>query len=214
MSDTEQKSFQKRQIAFKVRISDLLNGFFEKDEASAGFIRLGNFNVSRVNIISALVYKSGQDQNFPSGIIDDGTGKILLRAFENGNLFSKVDVGDLVLVIGRIREYNGERYIIPEIIRKLDNQLWTAVRKLEIEIIGYPQQSKQANEPQKVPVQAVSGSYDVLYSLIKKLDNGEGVAIDEVIKDSKTEDAEHIINRLLENGDIFEIKPGRIKVLE
>ena len=50
--------------------------------------------------------------------------------------------------------------------------------------------------------------------MIKKLDEGDGVLIDDVIKSSKIGDAEEIINRLLENGDIFEIKPGKLKILE
>ena len=104
MPDTEQKIFQKRQIAYKIRIFDLLNGFFAKDDESAGYIKFDDLKISRVNIISTIVYKSGQEQNFASCIIDDGTGKILVRAFENSNLFSKIDVGDLVLVVGKIRE--------------------------------------------------------------------------------------------------------------
>ena len=52
------------------------------------------------------------------------------------------------------------------------------------------------------------------YSLIKKLDKGEGVTFEDVIKNSATSKAETIITKLLENGDVFEIKPGKLKVLE
>ena len=214
MPEAEQKTFQKRQVAYKVRISDLLDGIFAKDDASAGYIKLGDVNVSRVNIISNVVYKSEQGQNFASCIVDDGTGKIILRAFENSSLFSKIDVGDFVLAIGRIREYNNESYIIPEIIKKLDGPEWMNVRKLEISEFPPIQKIERANEKSEALDEVIPGKFDVLYSLIKNLDNGEGAAIEEIIKNAGTEDAEDIINKLLENGDIFEIKPGRVKVLE
>jgi len=75
------KRFQKRQIAHKVGIGDILNCDFVKDEFSAGHIKLGNFNVSRINIIAAIVYKSEQGA-YASAVVDDGTGKIIVRLFE------------------------------------------------------------------------------------------------------------------------------------
>ena len=214
MPEAEQKIFQKRQVAYKVRISDLLNGIFAKDDASAGYIKLGDMNISRVNIISNVVYKSEQEQNFSGCIIDDGTGKILLRAFENSSLFSKIDVGDFVLVIGKIREYNNERYIIPEIIKKLDDSAWMNFRKLEINNLPAIQKIEDSNEKPESVEDFASDKFDLLYSLIKNLDTGEGAPIEEIIKSSGTKDAEDVVNKLLENGDIFEIKPGRVKVLE
>jgi len=53
-----------------------------------------------------------------------------------------------------------------------------------------------------------------VYSLIKKLDNGDGASFEDIIKNSKNAKVETIITRLLENGDVFEIKPGKLKVLE
>ena len=215
MPETEQKTFQKRQVAYKVGISDLLEGVFAKDDASAGYIKSGDLNISRVNVISMVVYKSEPGQNFPSCIVDDGTGKILIRAFENSSLFSGIDVGDFVLVIGRIREYNNEKYILPEIIKKLDNPSWMSLRKIEINNFPAIEKAEPSNKkPEAADEATVSGNLDVIYSLIKKLDAGEGAPIDDVIKNSGANDAEEIINRLLENGDIFEIKPGKVKVLE
>ena len=130
MSDIEQKTFQ-RQIAFKVKISDILNGSFVKDEFSAGYIKLSDKNVSRVNIIATVVYKIEQ-ASASNAMIDDGTGKVLLRSFENSGIFSNVDIGDAVLVIGKIREFNNELYIIPEIFKKISNTEWMTVRKLEV----------------------------------------------------------------------------------
>ena len=94
-----QKNFQ-RQVAYKLRISDILSGAFIKDGSSAGYIMLNDAKASRANVIATVVYKS-ESHNFANAIIDDGTGKISLRAFERLDFFSKVDVGDTVMVVGR-----------------------------------------------------------------------------------------------------------------
>ena len=208
MPELEQKTFQKRQVAYKIRVSDILNVNLEKEEFS-GNIRLSNTNVSRVNIIATVIYKS-EEFNYSSAVIDDGTGKIQLRIFENNAYFSKADVGDAVLVIGKIREFSNEKYIMPEIFKKIEDSKWADVRKLEL---------KNSSIIESVP-KAVNESladsaknHDV-FSLIKKLDNGDGASFDEIVKEYGSADAEKMMNALLENGDIFEIRPGRLKVLE
>lgn len=205
MPESEQKPFQKRQVAFKVKISDILSKNFTKDEFSAGYIRLNEVNVSRVNIIATIVYKS-EDLSYASAVIDDGTGRILLRTFGNEKFFSNIGVGDIVLVIGRIREFNNEKYILPEILKKV-NIRWLNARKLELGKKVMKNSNNNIIGEEKIFDEEV-------YLLIKKLDNGDGVSIDDVIKSSNNSDVEKILNKLLANGDIFEIKPGKIKVLE
>ena len=162
--------------------------------------------------MATVVYKSEQEQSSNNLMIDDGTGKIVLKSFETFAPFSQVDIGDLVLVIGKIREFNNEKYIIPEILKKLSNNLWISVRKLELKNDAIVEQEKGKIE--EVIESKAPNSSENIYSLIRKTDSGDGADIDEVIKQSGLVDAESIINRLLENGDVFEIKPGRVKVLE
>ena len=212
MPELEQKTFQKRQVAYKARISDILNSVFMKDEMSAGFIKINDVVVSRVNLIATIVYKSEQEQNSNSVMIDDGTGKIILKSFEAFIPFSKIDIGDMVLAIGKVREFNNEKYIIPEILKKLDDNWWMNVRKLELKnsvIIGQKEEKLE-----EVSESVLPNPSENIHSLIRKMDTGDGADIDDVVKHSLVSDAEAIISRLLENGDIFEIKPGRVKVLE
>ena len=211
MSSLEQKTFQ-RQVAYKIRISDILNGSFIKDELSAGYIKLNDANVSRVNIIATVVYKAEQPST-SNALIDDGTGKILLRSFENSSIFSKADVGDAVLLIGKIREFNNERYIVPEILKKIDNIEWMSVRKLEVKdakVLG----NKIKNENNNLIEEVAHNINENIFLLIKKLDKGEGVSVEEIINEYNNGETEGIINKLLENGDIFEVMPGKLKVLE
>ena len=210
MPETE-KTFQKRQVAYKARVSDILNSGFAKDDMSAGYIKLNGLNVSRVNVIASIILKSGDGMSYNSAMIDDGTGKIILRTFENTNLFSGVDVGDIVLVVGKIRVYNNERYIFPEIVKKLEKTEWMSLRKIELKNNIIEVDNPAAEEIVDDPIQNTNQE---VYILIKRLDSGEGASIEEVISESKNPDAEKIIGRLLENGDVFEIRPGKLKVLE
>lgn len=211
MPDLEQKTFQ-RQVAYKVKISDILNGNFVKDQFSAGYVKLSDKHISRVNIIATVVYKAEQSST-ANAVIDDSTGKVLLRSFENSDIFSNVDIGDVVLVIGKIREFNDEKYIIPEILKKVSNSEWMNVRKLEVRD-SKVLDNKIKNENAPVIEGVIPGIGEDVFLLIKKLDKGDGVSVEDIIKEYQNEETENIINRLLESGDIFEIKPGKLKVLE
>lgn len=206
-----EQTFQKRQVAHKVNVSGILNAGFAKDEVSAGYIKLGDVNVSRVNVLATVVHKS--EGAYANAVVDDGTGKISLRTFDNSGIFSKADVGDFVLIIGRIREFNNEKYIIPEILKKINIE-WVNVRKLELKNSGLVEENAENKISDVHADEKAAGIDGEVYLLIKRLDSGEGVPVDELIKSSNNTKAEAIINKLMESGDIFEIKPGRLKVLE
>ena len=212
MPELEQKQFQKRQVAYKVKVSDVLGNILLSDDISLGYIKVNGLSVSRVNIIANLVYKSEESSGTSSAIIDDGSGRILLRSFENKGIFSTVDVGDVVLMIGRIREFSKEKYIAPEILKKIDIG-WMIVRKRELERLPNPNLAAE-NKMDSPIKEVVANVNEEIYLLIKDLDSGDGVSIEEVIKKSNKDYAEGIIKSLLENGDIFEVRPGRLKVLE
>ena len=230
MPELQQKT-QKRQAAIKVRVRDIINGKYVKEEGwLPNYIAMQNGGkASRVNIIGTIVFKSNEENfNYKNFVIDDGSGKISVRSFEKEDNISKFDVGDAVLIIGRPREFNNEKYIIPEIAKSIQNPMWMEVRKLELELnknFGAEMNDKNINENEAarntiVPEEAeevnanVKSDSDVIYDLIKKLDAGNGVQIEEVIEKSNSADAEKLINMLLENGNIFEVKPGKVKVLE
>ena len=215
MQELEQRSFQKRQVAYKVSISNILNGNFVKDGASSGYIKFGVSSISRVNILGIIVHKSEAMTNYGSVVIDDGTGKIQLKSFEKVDVFSKFDIGDVVLTIGRIREYNNERYIAPEILKKLTDAGWMNVRKFELKKNGQLISGDTILAVQEIEkIDNNLDAYQEIYSLIKAFDNGEGISVEDVIKKFDKVGAEAIINKLLEKGDIFEIRPGKLKVLE
>ena len=203
----EKQQQQKRQVAYKVRIKDILDGDYIKEEGwMPNYIRLiDGTKVSRVNIIGTIVLKT-DEQNYRSILIDDGSGKLPVRSFEKYEVFDGVGIGDVVLIIGRPREF-GEKYIVPEVIKKIEDPAWIEVRKAELK------KPEVGVSEEKVNGVAVSPA-DKIFSLIKEADKGAGVDVEDIIKKSNISEAEKIIRTLLEEGEIFELKPGIVKILE
>ncbi len=111
-----------RQTTKVARISDIIDGNFVRKEGMEPSYVLTKFGekVSRAKIVGAIINKfMSEDGNYSSVTVDDDTDAIRVKAFkEDADFFEKFNVGDNVLLIGKVREYNGENYIIPEIMKK------------------------------------------------------------------------------------------------
>lgn len=114
-----------RQTAIPARIFDIVSGTFVRKEAMEPSYILTNLGekISRTKIVGTVVEKfMSEDGNYSSVTVDDDTDAIRVKAFkEDADFFEKFNVGNNVLLIGKVREYNGENYIIPEIIRKVES---------------------------------------------------------------------------------------------
>ncbi len=123
--------------ARKVRLADITNGRYfagSKEEMKASYIisPLGQ-KVSRASIVATVIDKfESDDGKYSSVTVDDGTDVINVRAFgEDVAIFEGKEIGDLVLVIGKVKEYNGELYLNGEVIRKVEPN-FEMLRKLEV----------------------------------------------------------------------------------
>jgi len=222
MPELQQKP-QKRQIAHKVRIKDIIDGEYIREGGwSPNYIQIsGEKQVSRVNLIGTVVQKQNND-NYTNLILDDGSGKISLRSFDENLFMDSVNIGDVVMLIGRPREFGTEKYVVVEILKKIENPVWLKVRKLELD--GSYSSTKSKTGEVKVEteengvfedVEEISeGNSDKICNLIKELDSGSGISIEDINERLKIDDIEKIINNLLKEGEIFEVNPGKLKVLE
>ena len=210
MPEAEQK-FQDRQIAYKVRIKDVLNSEYTQAEGfNPNYLKVHDQKISRVNIIGVVVQKP-ESSNQGNLIIEDGTGNIIVRTFENNFLFDNINIGDVVLLVGRPREFSMEKYLLAEIVKKVKPE-WAQVRKLELgEKTNPKERNKKKIEDVKEEVVDESQKNKIL-GIIKELDKGEGVAIEDISSD--VDNLDEIIDGFLKKGDIFEVKPGKLKVLE
>jgi len=210
----------KRHTAYKVRIKDIIDSKYIKGEGewSPNYLEVGILEVSRVNLMGVLV-SNQTEQNYHNMLIDDGTGRITVRSFED--IKNDVNVGDIVLVIGRPREYGNERYIVPEIIKKVEDNGWMELRKLELKTDEVTVENNELQEivDEDTPVEEenlaeVSDPTTNIFEIIKKKDSGDGADMQEIIDTCNVENCEGIIKNLLETGEVFEIKLGKLKVLE
>lgn len=87
--------------------------------------------VSRVNVLGTVMMKFiTEDENYGFLVVDDETETIRAKFFQDLGLLESVEEGEIVRVIGKIREYDGEIYINPEIVKPVQNPnhltLWMA----------------------------------------------------------------------------------------
>lgn len=198
----------KRETAIICAVKDILQGSFVRTEGWApSYFATDAGNISRVNLMGVVVEKEGDGI-----VIDDGSGRILLRSFETN--LPEANVGELMLIIGRPRIFNEKKYVVPEIMRKM-SPAWAEYRKLQLERI-LRVTTPIRKEKKEVIAEMPQGQnpYQRIVEFIKDLDTGEGADTGEVERRSGFSNAGELISRLIEEGEIFEIRPGRIKILE
>jgi RPA family protein len=194
-----------RHVSRKVWIGELLAGTMDITpgvEPNTFVTARGTAN--RVNIIGVVI--SREELPVSSLTIDDGTGQVIVRSFEQ-----KLNnaIGTVVQVIGRPRNYQGNLYVAAEAVATVDPQ-WAEYRKKELGDVIEREQPAPAQS--SAPVKEENKAERII-KVIRELDAGDGALIDQVILLSKIPDAEVIIEQLLMQGDIFELRPGKVKVL-
>lgn len=198
----EEQKLQKRYVAHKVYVRDILDSEYRKVEGfDSNYLDINGKEIARINLIGIIVEKA-DGGSYRNIIIDDGTGKVSARAFDNYGMVDSVNVGDFALIIGRPREFSGEKYILIEIIKKVDSG-WAKARRLELGA-GKKHERETFEKIEASPKEK-------MLRIIKSMDSGQGVAIEDLAGDG---DSDRLIALLLKEGEIFEIRPGRLKVLE
>src|SRR3989344_6082446 len=117
---------QPRQTAYKLWIGDVVGSPFTKSggEFEPSFITFRGMRMSRVNVIATVTEVFDGEGSFSSFVLDDGSGTVSVRAFDEGkSLMKHVDMGDVALVVGKVKQYNDEIYVVPEVVKRLDT-LW------------------------------------------------------------------------------------------
>ena len=209
----EEQQF-KRHIAYKLRIGDILIGKPVVNEERFSFLEFGDKKIVRINVLGNIVdrYESeGGDgrRKYVFLTLDDGSGQIRLKIFgDDYEKFKDIVQGQTVVVIGVLRNWNNETYVSPEIIREMDPR-YLLVRKLEIE----KDKTINAKPVEKEQIVAIK---DKILELIKNSEENNGIEVDEITQKFH-ETPQTIINqeiqKLLEEGIVFEPRPGKIRWL-
>lgn len=202
----------KRHIAFKFRIGDILIGKQVFDQERFSFLELGAKQIRRVNIIGNIVerYDSAGDKKYIFFKLDDGSGQIQLRIFgDDVQKYQNIVQGDTVLVIGLLRSFNNDLYISPDLIKKY-NPKYLLVRKLEIEKQKTKEKKDVLGKEEKIAVK------DRILSEIKNAEPGGGIEMDTLIMNLNNVSPEIInqeVQKFIEEGIVFEPRPGKVRYL-
>ncbi len=201
----------KRHIAYKLRVGDITIGKPIMDGERFSFLELGNKKIVRVNVVGNIVdrYQSEGESKYISLTLDDGSGQIRLKIFgDDVEKFKDIIQGQTILIIGLLRSFNNETYISPEIIKQMDPK-YLLVRKLENE-------KNKVKDAQPLEQNQITAVKDKILETIKQSENEGGVEIDSIImnlRDISPEIINQEIKRLLEEGIIFEPRPGKVRWL-
>ena len=131
-----EEEYQKRLVAVKLNVREIQEGEFVLEEGWKPnyLLTKEGKKVSRVNLVGVVLDKE-EKEGMVNLLLDDGSGKIRVRFFgERPEIkeIKEIKIGESILLIGRIRMYQREKYLFPEIV-KIINKKWLKVRKLELE---------------------------------------------------------------------------------
>jgi len=238
-----------RLVAVRVRAADITHGRFfpgsrESMEAGHVITPLGE-RVSRANLLGTVVDKfANETGSYASITLDDGTDAVRAKAFgADTRVFEGVKPGDAAVVIGKVKEYQGETYVAAESVRvlrpgeageeslrKLEmldrlNDQKTAVENLrraastmtEDEMREYARRVGMDAEALAVVLEQKEDDYKpAVLEALERLDDGTGVDVMRLFETLQLPDAavERAVDDLLEEGSIFEPIPGRFKAIK
>ncbi len=201
----------KRNVAYKLRIGDVLLGRPVMDGERFSFMELNGKKIIRINVIGNITdkYESEGERRYVFFTLDDGSGQIKLKCFgDDADRFRNAMQGQTVLVVGVLRNFNNETYISPEIIKEQDTK-YLLIRKLELE----KEKNKNVKPLGREQIVAVK---DKILEIIKGAEKDGGIEMDKIIMDLRDISPDVInseIKRLLEDGIVFEPRPGKIRWL-
>ena len=238
----EQTEIKKRFTAFRMPLGLIRQGNLEFEQERFSRLVVKDKEVVRVNIIANVIDKyHNPEKQYISITVDDGTGDLRVKAFsDNVHLLKNVEMGDTVLVIGLLRFFNDELYILPEIVKPVDAR-WLLVRKLEMptefkeslelkkeqdtEAMQEKEQEQGVVDRDNIESEKVEDSAFIvnqpksirtqILETIESADAEGGIEIDKLIMSLKApvQDINDIITGLLEEGTIYEPKPGKLRIL-
>lgn len=183
-----------RLTARKVTAEDIIEGnYYEREGFDPNYLLTTyGLRVSRARVIGTVVDRYvNDDESYGAVTLDDGTATIRAKFFQDLEMMDGIGEGDIVEVIGKVKEYDGERYVNPELVlhREPTAEL---VRALEMNQVRdrWREYVETAQELQEDG----TGDEDIVQQL-----QGEGLAED---------DAEAVVQYLDMAGDAFETAGG------
>jgi len=199
---------RKRLTAIKTRIKPITSGMFV---AQQGFnpsyiITPDGLRLSRVRILGTVVDKFlAENRRFAAITLDDGTDTIRAKAFNSTAVFDFLNLGDILDLVGKIKEYQGEVYLIPEVIINVEPN-FEILRELEIRenqavwkekreiILEYQKQASDLAELKKLVSEKFNIASEDVEAVIQSLE----IPVEEDVEERKDKDKEDVLKLIVE----------------
>ena len=126
-----------RSVAKRILLSYLSEGHEElSDDGIRSWVTpQGTF--TRVCFAGTVISSLKTDSGFVIVHIDDGTSVISCKGFDAVmDDLASLSVGDIVQIVGKVRDYNGEPTIISEIVTKIEDPNIELLRHLEAKLLN------------------------------------------------------------------------------
>ena len=191
-----------------VNIALINNGQFINQEEH-NYILINEQKIIRINLIAAIVRKE-QIGTITNMLLDDGSDKIIVRSFEENKKIDELKVGDVAIIIGKVRSYNQDIYISPEICKKV-NPLWLKVRSIKFQNVDIKKKIiENINENKEIKDHDNSNNKEKIEEKenIKKITkNEEEITFNDIKKNkndnlAKNESEELKENLIIENTEL------------
>lgn len=204
-----------RYVAYKLHPNEFLeNEMFEKS------LILDGKRIHRVRILGEV---EGVNK---SNIVTFNIDGVSIKDFENKS--ADVEEKDFLDVIGRVSEYNGERYLSLESYnKKNDNKdKWKELRNLEIEktreyvkdeeTISYNRDEAEGDfSAESEALEDLYGDLDIKDKVLDTIRENDGISYDDLVEAVGISDSEldNVLSELKEDGEIYEPNPGSYRIL-
>lgn len=125
-----------REPAKLKEVKDIFKGEFKESSGinSPHRIETDEGSFSRLNTVATVedTYMNS-DNTYGSLQVTDSTATVRVKAFEDTlDYLEGIEKGDLVKIIGKVRKDDDGRFILGEIIKKIENPEYAKLRKLEL----------------------------------------------------------------------------------
>lgn len=181
-----------RQTAYKVWIRDIhCAEKSAESEENAPYLSIGGRQVVRVQVFGSVV-NSSILPSYGSIMLDDGSGTIRVKAWgEDVKLLEGLLVSDWVFLVCRWAEFEGERYLRLESVRKVSVD-WALCRRLELlHMFGAPKKEERVEVSAHEDNQKNTGGASLVV-------RGEILAL---LEDIGEVEEKVILNRLQRSGE-------------
>lgn len=184
---------KKRITTAKTRIKDITKGrYVVQGGLNPNYVlTVMGQRLSRVRIAATVVDKFlSETGKFAAITVDDGTDTIRAKVFNAVSMFDGIEVGDHADIIARIKEYNGEIYIVPEIITKVEPN-FELLRELELR-----QQERQAQKKREIIFAYKNQTADLseLARILKERENIEEEELEAILQTQQVEEKKETVS--------------------